>query len=148
VPLAEFYTGFLANQLADDELLIRLDVPMPGASAAFVKFGRRHANTPAVVTVAVRLAWDGSRVAEARVALGAAGPHPIRAHAAEHLLVGSDLGPEVVADAAAAAAAESEPFTDAVATDWYRRRMVELFVGRSLTGLAPAWVKRALGADA
>ncbi len=43
VPLAEFHTGFLTSQLADDELLVRLDVPMPGAAAAFVKFGRRHA---------------------------------------------------------------------------------------------------------
>ncbi len=51
--------------------------------------------------------------------------------------MGTDLSPDVVAGAAEAAAAESEPFTDAVATDWYRRRMVELFVGRSLTGLAP-----------
>jgi CO/xanthine dehydrogenase FAD-binding subunit len=136
VPLDAFFTGFLTNELADDELLVRLDVPIAHEATAFVKFGRRHANTPAVVTVAVRLAWDGAQVADARVALGAVGPHPMRARAAEQLLIGTDLNPEVAAGAAAAAASESEPFTDAIATDWYRRRMVELFVRRTLTRLA------------
>jgi len=39
--------------------------------------------------------------------------------------------------AAEAAARDSEPFTDGVATDWYRRRMVGVFVGRALEQLAP-----------
>ncbi len=90
-----------------------------------------------MVTVAVRLEWDGDRVADARIALGAVGPHPIRARQAEQLLVGTDLEADAIAAAAAAAAAECEPFTDGIATDWYRRRMVGLFVGRALEQLAP-----------
>ncbi len=39
--------------------------------------------------------------------------------------------------AAAVAARECEPFTDGVATEWYRRRMVSLLVGRALAQLAP-----------
>ncbi|HEY6014153.1 MAG TPA: hypothetical protein VIU37_09095, partial [Candidatus Limnocylindrales bacterium] len=104
---------------------------------AFLKYGRKHANTPAVVTVAARVTWDGLRVADARIALGAAGPHPIRARDAERVLVGTDLGADAIAAASAAAARECEPFTDAIATEWYRRRMVGLFVGRALQQLAP-----------
>jgi CO/xanthine dehydrogenase FAD-binding subunit len=137
LPLADFYTGFMTNQLADDELLVGVRVPITTAPTAYIKFGRKHANTPAVVTVAVRLAWDGGAVTDARIALGAVGPHPIRASDAERQLIGTTLGPDTIAAAASAAAVECEPFTDAIATDWYRRRMTGVFVARALEQLAP-----------
>jgi CO/xanthine dehydrogenase FAD-binding subunit len=136
LPLADFFTGFLTNQLAADELLVELQVPIASEPTAYLKFGRKHANTPAVVTVAARLEWDGHRISDARIALGAAGPHPIRARQAERLLVGTGLGADAIAAAAAAAAGGCEPFTDGIATDWYRRRMIGLFVGRALEQLA------------
>ncbi len=68
---------------------------------------------------------------------GAAGPHPLRATAAEAVLVGSPLEDEVIAAAAARRAPpECRPFDDGVASEWYRRRMVELFVRRALENLA------------
>lgn len=137
LPLADFFSGFLTNQLATDELLVDLQVPISSEPTAYIKFGRKHANTPAVVTVAVRLTWDEQRVADARIALGAVGPHPIRARQAEQLLVGTSLGADAIAAATAAAVQECEPFTDGIATEWYRRRMLGLFVGRALRQLAP-----------
>jgi CO/xanthine dehydrogenase FAD-binding subunit len=136
VSLGDFYTGFMTNELAADELLTELWVPVSTRPTAYVKFGRKHANTPAVVTVAATVAWDGNRIADARIALGAVGPHPVRAREAERVLVGTDLGAEAIAAARAAAAQACEPVTDAVATDWYRRRMVDVFVGRALEQLA------------
>ena len=137
LPLAEFLTGFMTTELTPDELLVEIEVPIRSEPTAYLKFGRKHANTPAVVTVAVRLEWHGERVAHARIALGAAGPHPVRARGAEALVVGTRLDADAIAAAAAAAALECEPFTDGVATEWYRRRMVSLFVGRALAQLAP-----------
>ena len=137
LPLEEFLTGFMTTELAADELLVEISVPVRSEPTAYLKLGRRHANTPAVVSVAVRLEWHAERVADARIALGAAGPHPIRAHGAERLLVGTGLDSDTIAAAAAAAARECEPFTDGIATDWYRRRMVSLFVGRALEQVAP-----------
>jgi aerobic carbon-monoxide dehydrogenase medium subunit len=138
LPLADFYTGFMSNALAADELLVEIAVPVAGRDTAFIKFGRKHANTPAVVTVAVALQRRDGRVEAARVALGAAGPHPIRARAAEAALVGSRLEATVIDRAAEAAARGCEPFTDALATEWYRRRMVGVFVRRALQGLVDA----------
>jgi len=137
MPLAEFLTGFMTTALAADELLVAIEVPIRSEPTAYLKLGRKHANTPAVVTVAVRLEWHGERVTEARIALGAAGPHPTRARGAEALAVGTRLDADAIAAAAAAAARECEPFTDGVATEWYRRRMVSLLVGRALAQLAP-----------
>ena len=76
----------------------------------FLRWARRAANSPAVVSVAV---------SRGRVALGGVAPHPVRSPGAE-------------AGDPAAAAAEIDPPTDAIASAWYRRRMTELFVRRAL----------------
>jgi len=137
VPIADFFTGFLTNRLAPDELLTAIAVPVSDEPTAYRKFGRKHANTPAVVTVAVRIRWEGGRVADARIALGAVGPHPIRARRAEQVVVGTGLDPVTIAAAAEAAATDCDPASDAIASAWYRRRMCALQVGRALEQLAP-----------
>ena len=132
LPLAEFYTGFMTNALAPGELVTEFRVPIPQGKTVYVKYGRKHANTPAVVTVAGHLIMDGARVKDARLALNAVGPHPLRARQAEAALIGAALDEASIAAAAAAAAAECEPFTDAIASDWYRRKMVGVYVRRAL----------------
>ena len=138
VPLAAFWTGFMTQDLAPDELVTSIAVPVGTGRTTFLKFGRKQDNTPSVVTVAVHLAMDedGGTITNARVALGAAGPHPLRMARAEAALTGSRMESGAIEEAAAAAAADCEPFTDAVASSWYRRRMVGVVVGRALTALA------------
>jgi CO/xanthine dehydrogenase FAD-binding subunit len=138
LPLAAFWTGFMTTDLGPDELVTSITVPVDAGRTTFVKLGRKQDNTPSVVTVAVHLAMagDGETVEAARVALGAAGPHPLRMARAEAVLAGSRPDTAVIEEAASAAAADCEPFTDAVASDWYRRRMVGVVVGRALTALA------------
>ena len=109
--------------------------PRAARETAFLKFGRKHSNTPAVVTVAVAVERRDGRVRTARIALGAAGPHAIRAASAEAVLTGAVLDAAVIQQAAKAAAAECQPFTDGIATEWYRRRMVDVFVRRALEAL-------------
>jgi CO/xanthine dehydrogenase FAD-binding subunit len=136
VPLAEFYTGFMTNDLQPDELLAEIQAPLPRGKTVYLKYGRKHANTPSIVTVAAHLIWQGSKVKEARLALNGVGPHPLRARKAEAALVGSVLDAKTIATAASAATEESDPFTDAVATEWYRRKMVNVYVSRALSQLA------------
>jgi CO/xanthine dehydrogenase FAD-binding subunit len=136
LPLAGFHTGFLTTALQPGELVVGIDVPTAPREAAFVKFGRRAANTPSVVTVAVTLERQDGLVRGARIALGAAGPHPLRARAAEAAIEATRLTPDDIASAAAAAEAGSDPATDAIASAWYRRRMTRLWVGRALERIA------------
>ncbi len=133
VPLSAFWTGFMQTVVAADELVAEIRVPKPGGRTAFRKFGRKQANTPAIVTIAVHLIMADRRVQEARIALGAVGPHPLRARQAEAALTGQPLDTATIAAVAELAAAECEPFTDAIASDWYRRRMVKVQLGRVLT---------------
>jgi carbon-monoxide dehydrogenase medium subunit len=126
----------MTNALQPDELLAEIQVPVPTGSTVYLKYGRKHTNTPAIVTVAAHVVWDNGRVKTASLGLNGVGPHPLRAKKAETLLVGSTLDEAAIAAAAAAAAAECEPFTDAIASEWYRRRMVGVYVKRALTQLA------------
>jgi CO/xanthine dehydrogenase FAD-binding subunit len=132
ISLSDFYTGFLTTALEPGELVAEVRVPTFEGSASYLKYGRRHANTPAVVTVVANLLLDGKKVTKARLALNAAGPHPFRAKQAESILLGSILDETAIEEAANAAMDESEPFTDAVASDWYRRKMVGVYVKRAL----------------
>lgn len=135
VPLSEFHTGFMTSVLATHELLAAIRVPAVAGETTYVKFGRKHANTPSVVTVAARVERRDGVVRDARIALGAVGPHPILARRAQQVLLGSRLGAAAIEAAADAAAEECEAFSDGVASEWYRRKMVRLFVRRALERL-------------
>ena len=136
VPLADFWTGFMTTAIAADELVTSIVVPVDAGRTAFVKFGRRAANTPAVVMVAVHATFEGDTVTGARIALGAAGPHPLRMVRAESAITGSGLDEDAIAEAATLAAEDADPEDDAIASAWYRRRMVGVFVRRALLKLA------------
>jgi CO/xanthine dehydrogenase FAD-binding subunit len=133
VPLAEFYTGFLATVLEPDELVVEIQAPRPAGKTALLKHGRLYTNTPAIVSVAVQVTRENGRVGDARIALNAVGPHPLRARRAEAAIIGSRADGAAIEAAADAAALECEPFTDPIASEWYRRKMAGVFVKRALT---------------
>lgn len=135
LPLAAFYTGFLTTALQPDELLVEIEVPKPAGRTAYLKFGRRQANTPSVVTVAAHVVFDGAKVKQAALALNGVGDHPLRSPRAEASLVGSPLTEEAIARAGALAAEDCDPATDSIASAWYRRTMVPVIVGRALRQL-------------
>lgn len=133
VPLSALYPEGGGGPLGPEELVREVRVPLtPPGWTGFAKLGRRQRNTPAVLTAAAWLRVERGRVAEARLALGAAAPRPWRAGPAEEVLTGAPLDSRVAAAAAAAAAAASQPASDAIASAWYRRRMVEVQVRRLL----------------
>jgi CO/xanthine dehydrogenase FAD-binding subunit len=136
VPLAEFFTGFLTNCLAPDELVVEIQVPKPAGKTVLLKYGRLYTNTPAIVSVAVRLLAMNGLINDVRVALNAVGAHPFRALQAEAALQGAPLQTETFTTASKTAAEECEPFTDPIASADYRRKMAGVFVQRALTQAA------------
>jgi CO/xanthine dehydrogenase FAD-binding subunit len=131
--LEDFYAERASGSRAGAELVTALRVPRPQGRSVYLKYGRRQGNTPSVIAVAVQVvSGPDGRCSDARIALGAAGAHPMRARRAEEQLRGRPPDSEICAAAADAAMAECEPFTDALATDWYRRKMIGVYVRRAL----------------
>jgi carbon-monoxide dehydrogenase medium subunit len=139
VPLDEFMVGVRETLLQPNELVqaVRWPVAPADSVAAFHKTGLRRADAISVLSVAVKIASDDNeRCREARIALGAVAPRPIRANAAEGILTGQSWTPELVRQAARVAAETACPIDDIRGSAAYRRRVVEVLVKRLLTQAA------------
>ena len=139
VPLDEFMVGVNETLLRPDELVTAIHWPVPPArsAAGFYKIGLRKADACSVINAAVMVVWDESgRCQQARIAIGAAAPKPVRASEAEAALQGQPLTDDVIAEAAHLAARVTQPIDDIRGTSAYRRRMAEVIVRRLLTSIA------------
>ena len=139
VPLDKFFHGTLTTALDGDELLAALFVPRSaaGTHVRFMKYTATSAEAFATVTVATSIVCDDANVCtEARIGLGSVAPTPLRARAAEDLLRGRKLTRETIAEAAAAAAACTDPSSNGQGSAEYRREMTGVWVRRLLEDIA------------
>ncbi|MCZ7527020.1 MAG: FAD binding domain-containing protein [Acidimicrobiia bacterium] len=134
LPIAEVWEGPGVLSLSPSALLLRVDVPAPpsGLGSAYLRFTHRDAMDIAVAGVAAAIALDDGRVSQARLAIGAVTPVPVRVEAAERALVGGSVGPSEVAAAAAATRDASSPIDDVRASAEYRRHLVGVLTERAI----------------
>jgi len=144
VPLHDFIVGVRDTVRRPDELLaaVRWPVPPPRSAGAFRKLGLRKADAISVLSAAVMLARDNDgRCQQARIALGAVAPRPLRVREAEQVLRGQMPTAGVIAEAARLSAAAARPIDDIRGSADYRRRVVEVLVRRLLTRVADESVR-------
>jgi aerobic carbon-monoxide dehydrogenase medium subunit len=128
VDAAALFAGALQSDLADDEMITAVELPVPDAWG-FAEFARRHGDFAVVSVTATRF---GSRL---RVVVGGVAGTP-------HLVGGSDLdldGPldaEHVATLADAAADDVDPASDLHGSAGYRRALTREMTRRALSSLA------------
>ena len=111
VPLADFHrlpeaTPHIETVLEPGEVISAILVPASAARlrSHYLKVRDRASFEFAVVSAAVALEMDGTRIQHARVALGGAGTKPWRLPGVEAALVGASLEPKALRAAAALAA--------------------------------------------
>jgi carbon-monoxide dehydrogenase medium subunit len=138
LPLAAFFRGPGQTALRPGELLVWVEFPRKhaGWTVRYERLDVRRAMDIAIVGVALALRRDGSRVTEARLALGAVAPTPLRVPDAEAALVAAGFGPAAIERAAELAMSAARPISDVRATAEYRRDMVGALVRRALAPLA------------
>ncbi len=131
-----FFSGPRQTVLARGELLTAIIVPRREtlASSAYLKLMRRHAMDLALVGVAACLTLepDGATCRDARIALGAVGPTPLRVPAAEAVLRGRGVDEAMGRAAGKVAGAQCRPITDIRASLDYRCSMVEVLLTRAI----------------
>lgn len=123
VPARDFWTGYRETACRDDELLVRVRLPLPaGREARFRKVGTRRAQ--AISKVVMALAWrpaeDGGWT-DVRVALGSVAATPVRVRATETALEGRPPSRETADAAVATLTEEIQPIDDVRSTADYRR---------------------------
>ena len=108
--------------------------PQNGGDLRFRKVSRVRPKGISVLSIAAHLPSSGGRVAQARVAYGAMAPAPMRARGVERALEGKMLDQAAVAAARQAALEGCRPATDPIASEWYRREVLPVHLGRLLAG--------------
>ena len=136
VPLDEVFTGPGRTVLAPTEVLVEVRVPppAPNTGSLYIKHSPRSSMDIATVGVASVVSLDRrSRVCrEARIALGAVAPTPLRAYSAEDVLRGHRLDPQIIEAAALEAKAGVSPIDDIRGTAHHRSDMTAVLTGRTL----------------
>ena len=122
VPATEFWPAYRTAARAADELLLRIEIPLPaGRAVRFRKVGTRRAQAISKVVMALSWREDGGVWRDVRLALGSVADRPVRARETESVLEGAAPRRETADHAAATVAAEIKPIDDVRSTADYRR---------------------------
>lgn len=135
VEAADFFTGFFATDLAEDEILLAVDVPAEGdgTGSAYAKLVN-PASRYAMLGAAVMLTVAGGVCTQASVAVGGLVPSATKAPSVAAALVGQRLSDAVIEAAAAAIDndLDDQVLGDIHASAEYRRSVAPQFVGRAI----------------
>jgi CO/xanthine dehydrogenase FAD-binding subunit len=136
IDLEGFFKGPGETTRKPDEILSKVLVPYPPyySGCGYAKLGKRKTMEISIVNVAAFIAMEGpsGAIREARIALGAVAPFPMRAGRAETALKGERPGEVLFAKAGRVAAEECKPIDDFRGSALYKREMVAEMTKRAL----------------
>ena len=137
IPAAQWFEGYLTTARRSDELLteVRFPAAKRGTGVSFTEIARRHGDF-AIVGLAVSLVLSGEVISDARLALAGVSDVPVRATAAEDLLVGERPSPELFDEAARRATDDIDPPADLHGSSGYRKTVAAAIVRRGLRAAA------------
>lgn len=131
VPLDEFLAGRARGE-ARLVASVQFNQPQNPGDFRFLKVSRVKPKGLSVLSIAAHLPGGAGRISQPRVAYGAMAPLPMRARGVERALEGKALDAAAIAAARAAALEGMQPATDAIASEWYRREVLPVHLGRLL----------------
>jgi len=130
IPASEFFAGFFATLLAEDEILTEIRIPIPGSGArwGFREFAQRRGDFALAGAATVLDGLGGQDTS--RIVVFGTSDRPVRAVGAE-AIIKTGMAPSSIEEAARRAADEAgidDPRPDA----GYRRVLTETLVRRAL----------------
>jgi CO/xanthine dehydrogenase FAD-binding subunit len=138
VAYRDFHTGYKQTVMRDDELLSRIRLPRPKASARQFsrKVGTRRAQAISKVCFAgLAEVDDKGMLGEVRLAYGSVAPTVVRCPGTEAVLRGQAVDDALVVAARAELSRELVPIDDVRSTARYRLRVAGNLLGEFLSGL-------------
>ena len=131
VPASEFFKGPLTTVLQPDELLVEVQIPVHDLPRgfSFEEVSRRTGDF-AIIGMAAVVSLKQEKLFSVRLAACGLDTGAARLHVAEDLLEGQVPSPELVREAARAAAASATPQSDLHADSDYRRHLIAVLLPR------------------
>jgi aerobic carbon-monoxide dehydrogenase medium subunit len=136
VSMDDFHVGPFMTAIQDGQVLTEIRLPVrPRSGSAHEKVERR-AGDFAIVAVSAALWLEGGSIADAGVALSAAGATTIHATRSEELLRGKEPSEALFAEAGGLAAEDCSPIADGRGPVDYKRHLAGVLTGRALSRAA------------
>lgn len=138
IAIREFYRGLMDTALNEDELIRHITIPVPaGAVSTYHRFTPGSAEDYPTVSVAVGAVKspDGT-VTSLEVGLGSVGSVPIHVPGAS--LCNGAATPDAVRDFCQHAASLTDPVSDRLGSDRYKRQLVTVLTQRELNRVLAA----------
>ncbi len=131
VTMDEFHVGPYETAVGADEMLVEIRLPVrPNAGSAYEKVERR-AGDWAIAAAGAAVWMDGGSIATGRVGLAAVGSDP-QIDACSQLLGGATPSDDLYRQVGEAAAAASNPASDARGSEAYKRHLAGELTTRAL----------------
>lgn len=130
LPLEQLYTGYRQNVIASDELVVRIDVPLPTLGAGTTqhlrayKVSKRQDDDISAVCLVVHLQVEQGMVTHASIGAGGVAATPARARHTEAALLGQPWTEATAHNAGRALQAEFHPISDMRASGDYRKHLL------------------------
>lgn len=135
--IEEFLVDYYVTALEPDEVVVEIRVPALSANTdgVYSRFLRTAAEHRPLASVALVARHEGAQCRQARVAVGASTPIPMRLARAEAFLEGRVVTPEVAAEVADMVAEDITPVSDLRGSAEFRREMVRAVARRTVCEL-------------
>src|SRR6202790_4077935 len=134
VTIDDFLVDSFTTAVGDGELAleVRFPTPPPRTAGSYQKIERKVGDF-ATAAAAARITLDANgAIADAGIAIGAAGPHALRVRDAELLLNGAKPTKELIRAAADAARKVADPAADNRGSGEFKKDMAGVLVARAL----------------
>lgn len=137
VKAREFFRGLYDTALGRAELLTAIEVPVlgPDYRSCFLELARRHGDYAITGIAAVARVRD-RQLSDVRLAFLGVGSVPVLARGAMAAVEGKAMGPDRVAAAQAALAADLDPVADLTNSAATKLHLSRVLLGRALAALA------------
>lgn len=136
ISLEKFFIGPGQTALNPGELLVEIEIPTPPlpSSGCYLRHTPRAEMDIAVVGVGALLVLSRQRdtILDARIALGAVAPTPVRAPQAEAVLIGKSPVPDLIESAAEKVVNAIQPISDIRGSAEYRTHLAKVLTRRTL----------------
>lgn len=135
IPLRNFFVGPGKTVLSPSEVILRIKFePLSDFKFYYTKFGKRNAMAISIASLAVGIKL-GKAIEEARIALGALAPIPLRALRTEEFLTGKPVQTEILEKASEILLSEINPISDIRGSKEYRLELTRALFLRAVNNI-------------
>ncbi len=129
LPLEQLYTGYRQNLMAADELVTRIDVPVPNTDESTpylraYKISKRQDDDISAVCLVIHIHVKDKLISQASIGAGGVAATPARARQTEEALIGQPWCEDSLQATAKVLQAEFNPISDMRASSDYRKHVL------------------------